>query len=99
MDYIIRGLAKYPPPVNFLSKQKRSMRHGMKKTGNLTVRLYVAHLIDLNEYFAALLGATLIDKIGVTELDEIFLNSMPNSLHNQAYAQGYNCESITYKNY
>ena len=59
----------------------------------------MAHLIDINDYFAALPGETLIDKIGVTELNEIFLNSMPNSLRNQAYAQGYNCESITYKNY
>ena len=95
MDYIIRGLAKYSPPVNFLSKQKRSMRHGMKKTGNLTVRGYVAHLIDLNEYFAALLWANLIDKIGVIELNEILLNSMPKSWHNQAYVKGYICEYIT----
>ena len=31
VDYTIRGLAQYIPHVNFLSKQKRTMRHGMKK--------------------------------------------------------------------
>ena len=30
VDYIIRGLAQYPPPVNSLSKQKRAMCRGMK---------------------------------------------------------------------
>ena len=31
VDYIIRCLAQYPPPVNFLSKQKRSRLCGTKK--------------------------------------------------------------------
>ena len=30
MDYIIRGLAQYSLNVNFLSKYKHKMRHGMK---------------------------------------------------------------------
>ena len=30
VDYIIRVLAQYFSPVNFLSKQKRAMRRGMK---------------------------------------------------------------------
>ena len=30
VDYIIRGLAQYFPPVNYLSKKKRAMQRGMK---------------------------------------------------------------------
>ena len=45
VDYIIRGLAQYSPLVKFLSKQKRAMRRGMKKTRSLTVRRYAARLI------------------------------------------------------
>ena len=37
------------------------------------------------------------DKIGVTELNEILLNSMPNSWYKQAYVQGFDCEYILYK--
>ena len=29
IDYFIRGLAQYFPPVNSLSKQKHAMRHGI----------------------------------------------------------------------
>ena len=36
-------------------------------------------------------------KIGVTELNEILLNSMPNSWSMQAYAQGFDCDSISFK--
>ena len=48
VDDIIKGLAQYPPPVNFLSKQKRVMRRGMKKPRALTVRCYVTRLIDID---------------------------------------------------
>ena len=37
------------------------------------------------------------DKIGVNELNEIVLNSMPNICYNQAYVQDFDCESITLK--
>ena len=69
VDYIIKGLAQYFPPVNLLSKQKRSIRHEMKKTRSLNVRYYVARLIDLNYYLASFLEDTLTDKVGVTELN------------------------------
>ena len=97
VDYIIWGLAQYFYHVNFLSKQKHEMRHGMKKIRSLTIRHYVARLIDLNEYLASFLGVNLTDKIRVTELNEILLNSMPNSCSIQAYVQGLDCESITFK--
>ena len=69
VDYIIRGLAHYPPPVNSMSKQKRVMHLGMKKPRSLTIRRYAVRLIDLNEYLASFPGATLTDKIGVTKLN------------------------------
>ena len=37
------------------------------------------------------------DKIGVTKLNEILLNSMPNRWSKQAYVQGFDLESITSK--
>ena len=39
------------------------------------------------------------DKIGVTEINEILLNSIPNIWYKQAYVQGFDCESITFKKY
>ena len=61
LDYYIKGLAFYPPPVNLLSKQKRAMRRGTKKLRSLKVRHCAARLTDLNEYLASLSGATLDD--------------------------------------
>ena len=43
----------------------------MKNPRSLKVRRYVAHLINLNEYLASCPGATMADKIGITQLDEI----------------------------
>ena len=97
VDYIIRVLAQYFPHLNLLSKQKRSMRCGMKIPRSLTVRRYAARLIDLNEYLASFPGATLTDKIGITELNEILLNIMPNSWYKHAYVQGFDSESITFR--
>ena len=41
-------------PINVLSKQKRAMRRGMRKTDGLKVRYYADCVIDLNEYLAVL---------------------------------------------
>ena len=70
------------------------MRRGMKKTCSLNVRRYAARLIEPNEYLASFLGETLTDKISVTQLNDILLNSMPNSWSKHAYVQGFDCESI-----
>ena len=43
----------------------------MKKPCSLTVRPYVARLIDLNEYLESFLGENFTDKISVTKLNEI----------------------------
>ena len=73
------------------------MRGGMETTRDLTVRHYAARLIDINEYLASFPGETLNDKIGVTELNEILLRSMPTRWSRQAYVQGFCYESITFK--
>ena len=73
------------------------MRRGVKKTLDLTVRCYAARLIDINDCLASFPGETLNDKIGVTKLNEILLNSIPRSWSRQAYVQGFDCESITFK--
>ena len=66
---------------------------------SLTVRRYMAHLIYLNEYLGSFSGADFTDKIGVTELNDILLNSMPNSCSKQACVQGFDCDSITFNKY
>ena len=70
----------------------------MKKLCALTVRRYVAHIIDLNEYLVYFLGVTLTDNIGVTKQNAILLNRLPNICSRQAYVRGFDCESITFKN-
>ena len=42
----------------------------------------MARLIDLNEYLDSFPVATITDKIGVTELNEIIFNSVPNRWSN-----------------
>ena len=69
----------------------------MKKLRSLTIRCYTENSIDLNEYLASSPGANLTNKIGVSELDEILLNSMPNIWYNQDYVQGLDCDYITKK--
>ena len=68
-----------------------------KKQTALTVRRDAPRLIDINEYLESFLGTTLNDKTGVTELKEILLNSMTNRWYRQAYVQGFDCKSITFK--
>ena len=69
----------------------------MKKTGRLTAGSYAARLVDINEYLASFPGETLTDNIGITKLNEILLNSMPNSWYKQTYVQDFDCGYITFK--
>ena len=69
----------------------------MKKPCTLTVRRYVERLIDLDNYLGSFPGATFTDKISLTKLNEILLNSMPNNWSKQGQVQGFDCESITLK--
>ena len=84
--------------MNSLSKQTRAMRRRMRKPCGLKVRQYADNFIDLNKYLDLFPGSTMSDKIGVTELNEILLNSMPNIWIKQAYLQWFFCGSITIKN-
>ena len=95
VETIILWLALYFFPVKLLSNQKRAMRCGIRKQCRLKVRRYKASLINLDEYLALLLGEKRPHKIGVTELNGIIINSMPNSWIKQVYVQGYDCESVT----
>ena len=61
------------------------------------MRCYAARLIDIDKYLASFPEATLTDKICVTEINEILLNSMPNSWYKQVYVQGFDCESTMFK--
>ena len=66
LDDLFKGLSWYFPHVNSLKKKRAKGR------------CYAARLIDLNEYFASFTGVTIYDKIGIHEINEILLNSMPN---------------------
>ena len=61
------------------------------------VRHCAVRLINLNEYLASSPGKNLDDKIDLTELNEILLNSMPNIWSKQAYVQGFYFRSILFK--
>ena len=70
----------------------------MKKLHRLKVRRYAERLIGLNKNLASFLGFTIADKIGISELNEIILNSMPNRWSNKVYVQVCYCKSISFKN-
>ena len=46
--------------------------HRCMKPRSLKVRCYTSCLIDLKEYLASFPEATMADKIGLTELNEMF---------------------------
>ena len=73
------------------------MHQGMRKPRGLKVRRFMDRLIDLNKYSALFPGDIISDKIGLTKLSKILLNSMPNSWSNQSYVQGFDYESILFK--
>ena len=50
-----------------------------EKMRSLKLKRYAARLIDLNGYWDSFPGATLSDKIDVTELNDVILISMTNS--------------------
>ena len=69
----------------------------MKKSRILKMRRYAARLIYLNEYLTSFPGSATTDKNSVTELNDISLNSMPNSWSKKAHVQGFDCKSISFK--
>ena len=69
VDYLLKGLAWYSPPVNSLPKQRRAMCRCMKNLRSLKLRRYAARLIDLNEYLDSIPGKTMYDKMGATEVN------------------------------
>ena len=52
-----------------------------------------------NEYLADLPVAKAIDEFFETEIKENILNNMPNGLSNQAYVQGFYCETMFFFKY
>ena len=60
-----------------------------RKPHGLKIGCYIARLIELSGYLPSFPGSTPTHKIGMTELNEILLNSTPNSWSKQAYVQGF----------
>ena len=73
------------------------MHRVMRKPRKLKVRLYAACLVDLNELLASFPWKKLTDNIGMVELNEILLNSMPNSWIKQAYVQVFTANLLLLK--
>ena len=94
VDYLHNGLVWYLFYMNLIKKKKASNAPLYEIPCGKKVRRYEARLIDLNGYLASFPGSTMADKMCVTELNEIILNSMPNSWTKQAYVQGFDCELI-----
>ena len=72
------------------------MCRGINNPLRLKLRSYADRLIYLNEYLDFFPGAKMTDKIGLTELNEILLNIMPNGWSKQAYMKGFYCKYITF---
>ena len=53
-------------------------------------------LVYLTGYLAYFTGETMAGKMGATELNEILLNSMPNSWSKQLYVKDVDCETISF---
>ena len=68
LKYIILGLDVYFSPVNAMSKQKRAMRHIIRKPHGLKVIHYAARMIYFNTYLSVFRGAKASEKICDTEL-------------------------------
>ena len=73
------------------------MSCGIRKPRELKARLYVAHIIEINEYLSIFSGEKASIKTFETELNEIILKSIPNGGSRQAYVQGFDCVYITLK--
>ena len=54
-------------------------------------------MIYINKHIDVFPGANTRDIVFETELDEMFLNSMPKILSTQEYVQWFDCEYITKK--
>ena len=54
-------------------------------------------MIEINEYLATFTGEKTNDKISEKELNEIIFNTMPNVWSEKEYAQGLDCEHVTFK--
>ena len=95
---IILGLGKAFPPVNALSKQKRTMRRGIQNPRGLKLRRHTAFMINLKKYLSVFPGEKASDKMCKTKSNIILLNCTNNSWIRQAYMQGFDCKTIAFKN-
>ena len=68
----------------------------MRNPCKLKVGCCAAHLVGINYYLYPFSGAKTSYMIGKTELNEKNLRSIPNGWINQAYVQGFYCETISF---
>ena len=97
MENIIKGLALPPPPVISLLKQKKCDAPQNEETARFKSKRPHISFNRLEQVLGFPPWGYIVWKIGVTELNEILLNSMPTSWSKQAYVQGFDGESILLK--
>ena len=74
------------------------MRRGIRNPCGLKLRRYNVCMIVLNTHLSFLPEAKASAIFLKTELNKILLNCMLNRWSSQAYLQGFDCETITFKN-
>ena len=79
-----------------LSKQKHSLRRGMRKPCKLNLGRYAGRLIDHNEYLDTLPGTKAGDMIVDMKLNEILFNSMGILRRKKVSVKGFDCETVTF---
>ena len=73
------------------------MGHAMRKPQDIQLKRSSAQLTELNNYLPRFPGSRNSKKMGLEELNEILLQSVPSSWARQAYIWGWDFKGRTYK--
>ena len=79
LKHITDSLLGYIPPINALSKKKRTMHRAMRKPWYLTFKCFIARLTELNNCLPLFPRSSNANKMTPKELNEILLLATPNS--------------------
>ena len=97
LKFIQEGLIGYFLPINALSNQKRAMCRSMRKPQDIPFRRFAARLRELNNYLPLFPIYSSAKKMLPEYLNKIILHAVPNVWEKQAYLQGWEFETKSYK--
>ena len=75
---IQEGVLEYFFPINALSKQKRAMRHAIRKPQNTTFKRFAESLTEMNNFLMLFTGLDDSKKMEMEELNKILLHAVTN---------------------